>query len=69
MLPGKLRKHHPSPAMTYSVVQENVFLNIIRKAIMFISLGSAFHIGAETNNVLSQFRLQDGGAYRILFSR
>jgi len=49
--------------MTYSVVQENVVLNIIRKVIMFISLGSAFHIGAETNKVMSPFRLQDGGTF------
>ena len=43
-------------------------LKVTRQEIVFISFGSAFHIrGAETEKVLSPYRLRDGGTYKSLF--
>ena len=43
-------------------------LKVTRQEIVFISHGSAFYIrGAETEKVLSPYRLRDGGTYKSLF--
>ena len=43
-------------------------LKLTKQEIVFILIGSAFHIrGAETDKFMAPYRLRDGGTYKSLF--